>query len=120
MTPLDVLSGVLLVAALALLVGSASLGIYVGVRYDDRIHYQTGIETIGYAVLVFTASAVLQALYYWTAPEETWLLAVTYVLFALSATVFAYGTWTLASDLVRRPREDWPPTEHANGRADDE
>ncbi|MGB9987124.1 hypothetical protein [Salarchaeum japonicum] len=106
MTVLDTVARVLLGVAITVFVAASSVGIYVGIRYRDTLHYRDGIEAIGYGVLLFTASAVLQTLHFWAGVGTDLLVIASYLVHALAALAFAIGTWTLVRDTFTADRDD--------------
>jgi len=106
MTVLDTVARVLIGTAIVVFVAASSVGIYVGIRYRDTLHYRDGVEAIGYGALLFTASAVLQVLHFWADVGTELLVSASYLVHALAALAFAVGTWTLVRDTLTADRDD--------------
>ncbi|QDX40365.1 hypothetical protein [Salarchaeum sp. JOR-1] len=106
MSALDALARALIAVSLVVLVAASLVGIYVGTRYRDTLHYRDGVEAIGYGILLFTASAVLQTLHFWAGVGTDILLAASYLVHGFAALAFAVGAWYLVRDLIVANRDE--------------
>ncbi|GAA0648502.1 hypothetical protein [Salarchaeum japonicum] len=106
MSALDALARALIGVSLVVFVTASLVGIYVSTRYRDALHYRDGVEAIGYGVLLFTASAVLQTLHFWAGVGTDLLVAASYLVHGFAALAFAVGAWYLVRDLIVTDRDD--------------
>lgn len=100
MTALDALARALIGVSLVVFVAASVVGIYVGTRYRDTLHYRDGVEAIGYGVLLFTASSVLQTLHFWAGVGTDLLVIASYLVHALAALALTVGAWYLVRDII--------------------